>query len=60
MDSAIITSVKEFGYNILAFREKRNNGIGGCVAVIYKISLVLPNTKTNSFNSFEHLKYKVR
>ena len=37
-DGTIITSIKEFSYNILALRQNRSIDIGCGVAVIYKTS----------------------
>ena len=57
-DGAIITSIKEFFYNILDFRKNSIFDIGvGVDDVIYKNRLILINTETTSFNS--HLSCKV-
>ena len=59
-DGAIITNVKEYGYNIQTFRKKVKLEWGGGVCIIARKQLKINYIKCNvNYKTFEHLACKV-
>ena len=52
-DTALITQIQEYKFDIVQVRKNRKIDIGGGVAIVYNSNLKMKQLRTENFSSFE-------